>query len=252
MSLDVEDDGTDDHVRPAPPEPAVAERPVLAFLSACLTDDAGMRMQPIDLTLPGGSLTLVDTADLQHAALIADAAVGLRLPVAGQILFLGRNWQEVTPLQANAMRGRIGHSFARGNWLRGTDMLENILLPQLYHTRRTHEELCEDAARLAAAFGLPGVPLGNPDDVAEGDLLRAACIRAFLGRPRLVVIEHLPRDVLAMILEPLINAVRAARDRDAAVLWLTTERDVWSDPSIPADRWLRLRGGSMHTVTRFA
>ncbi len=238
--------------RPTAFGPGVAEASVLEFVAACLTDHAGMRLRPIDLRLPGGSLTLIDTADLQHAAVVADAAVGLQPPASGRILFMGRDWQELTPLHASALRGRIGHSFARGNWLRGTDMLENILLPQLYHTRRSLDELCEEAARLAAAFGLPGVPLGDPADVAEGDLLRAACIRAFLGRPRLVVIEHLARDVLAMILEPLINAVRAARDRDAAVLWLTAERDVWADPSIPADRWLRLRGGSLHTVTRLA
>ena len=231
-------------------ESTAARQPVLEFSDACLGDGVGVRTQPIDLALLPGSLTLIDTGDMQHAVALADAAVGLRPPVTGRVSFLGRDWQEVTPLQAQAMRGRIGHSFAAGNWLRGVDMLENILLPQLYHTRRRVDELCEEAARLAAAFGLPGVPLGEPGHVAEGDLLRAACVRAFLGRPKLIVLEHLAREVLSAIIEPLINAVRAARDRDAAVLWLTAERDVWSDPTIPADGWFRLRGGALHSVVR--
>lgn len=232
------------------PAATIDRQPVLQFCGACLIDDSGLRMQPIDLALLPGSLTLIDTADAVHATSLADAAVGLRKPAAGQVLFLGRNWAEVTLLQAQAMRGRIGHSFNAGNWLSGLDMLENVLLPQLYHTHRRVDELREEAARLAAAFGLPGVPLGDPRHVAESDLLRAACVRAFLGRPKLIVLEHLAREVLAAILEPLINAVRTARDRDAAVLWLTAERDVWSDPSIPADGWLRLRGGALHSVVR--
>lgn len=227
-----------------------ARQPVLEFSDASLTDGAGVRTQPISLALLPGSLTLIDTGDTPHAVALADAAVGLRAPASGRVSFLGRDWREVTPLQANAMRGRIGHSFSAGNWLRGVDMLENILLPQLYHTRRHIDELCAEAARLAALFGLPGVPLGAPGQVAEGDLLRAACVRAFLGRPKLIVLEHLAREVLAAIVEPLINAVRAARDREAAVLWLTAERDVWSDPTIPADGWLRLRGGALHSVRR--
>lgn len=227
-----------------------ARQPVLEFSDARLVDDAGVHTHPISLSLLPGTLTLIDTGDLPHALALADAAVGLLPPAGGRVCFLGRDWREVTPLQANAMRGRIGHSFAAGNWLRGAGMLENILLPQLYHTRRRVDELCEEAAHLAAVFGLPGVPLGAPAQVAEGDLLRAAFVRAFLGRPKLIVLEHLTREVLAAIIEPLINAVRAARDREAAVLWLTAERDVWSDPTIPADGWLRLRGGTLHSVVR--
>ena len=166
------------------------------------------------------------------------------------VRFLGRDWAEVPALHAQALRGRIGHSFADGNWLADVELLDNILLPQIYHTRRSVEGLCEEAARLAAMFGLPGLPLGDPSEIAESDLLRAAFVRAFLGRPKLILLEPQRRGLLSPILEPLINATRTARDRDAAVLWLTAERDVWSDPSIPADDWYRLRGGTLHAVPR--
>jgi phospholipid/cholesterol/gamma-HCH transport system ATP-binding protein len=234
------------------PASATERQPVLEFRSACLPDDTGMPTRPVDLTLPPGSLTLIDTGDRANAAAIADAAVGLLPPLTGRVLFLGRDWTQTAPLHANAMRGRIGHSFATGNWLPGVDMLENILLPQLYHTRRNADDLREEAARLAAMFGFPGLPLGDPRTVGEGDRLRAACVRAFLGRPKLIILEHVAGALLSAFIEPLINAVRAARDREAAVLWLTAERDVWSDASIPADAWHRLRGGALHRVARGA
>ena len=50
-------------------------------------------------------------------------------------------------------------------------------------------------------------------------LQRAACVRAFLGAPSLIVVENLADGLADGLLAPLINAMRVARDRDAAVLW---------------------------------
>jgi hypothetical protein len=35
------------------------------------------------------------------------------------------------------------------------------------------------------------------------------------------------------ILEPLIQAIREARYRGAAVIWLTKEKEIWKDATIP-------------------
>jgi phospholipid/cholesterol/gamma-HCH transport system ATP-binding protein len=228
-------------------------RPVLEFLRARIPlDGAEMQSPPIDLVLTAGSLALIEASDGQQAALLADAAVGLTPPTEGWIRFLDRDWSEVAPLHAHAMRGRIGHVFAAGNWIDGHSLLDNILLPQLYHTRRRIADLRDEAARLATMFGLPGVPSGDPGDFSPGDLQRAACVRAFLGRPKLIILEHPTQGVFPSILEPLVNAVRAARDRDAAVLWLTLERAVCTDPSMPADARHRFRNGALQTLARAA
>jgi phospholipid/cholesterol/gamma-HCH transport system ATP-binding protein len=228
-------------------------RPVLEFLSARIPlDGAGMQSPPIDLVLTAGSLALIEADDGQQAALLADAAVGLTPPRQGRIRFLDRDWSEVPPLHVQAMRGRIGHVFATGSWIDGLGLLDNILLPQLYHTRRPIAALRDEAALLATMFGLPGVPIGDPGDFSPGDLQRAACVRAFLGRPKLIILEHPTQGVFPSILEPLVNAVRAARDRDAAVLWLTLDRAVCTDPSMPADARHRFRNGALQTLARAA
>lgn len=224
--------------------------PVLVFAAARVPlDDAGRLSQPLDLSLLAGDLALMEVEERQQSAWIADAAAGLAPPRAGQIHFLERNWTEVAALHACAMRGRIGHVFTEGNWLEGLSLLDNILLPQLYHTRRPVGELRDEAARLASLFGLPGLPLGTLTPLSADDLHRVGCVRAFLGRPQLIILEH-PAENRSALLEPLVNAVRAARDRGAAVLWLTTDRDMFFDSSVPADQRLILRNGALRTIAR--
>jgi phospholipid/cholesterol/gamma-HCH transport system ATP-binding protein len=220
--------------------------PVLEFAEAWLPlpDQAGMGVA-IDLALGPGDLVLMQPGDASHERAIVDGACGLVAPEAGAIRFLGRAWAGLPPDQANALRGRIGLAFRRGAWLPYLTLLDNVLMPQLYHTRRRFAELCDEAALLARLFGLPGVPTGRPDEVPPADQQRAACVRAFLGAPALIVLESPSDGLVPGLLAPLINAMRAARDRDAAVLWFVQDPELFHDATIPATRRLRLRGAAM-------
>ncbi|MGH6902951.1 MAG: organic solvent ABC transporter ATP-binding protein [Geminicoccaceae bacterium] len=195
----------------------------------------------VDFTLHPSDLVLLQAGDDQQERALADLACGLLLPQRGTVRFLGRAWSELSADQANAHRGRIGHLVCHGAWIPYLTLLDNILLPQLHHTRRPYAEIRAEAARLASWFGLPGLPTGLPGEIPPAILQRAACVRAFLGAPALIIIESLPGDLGDDLLAPLINAMRVARDRDAAVLWFAQGAGLYDDPSLPATRRLRLR-----------
>jgi phospholipid/cholesterol/gamma-HCH transport system ATP-binding protein len=198
----------------------------------------------IALTVEPGELVLVDVRDPDHERVLADAVCGLVAPTGGAIRFLGRDWRDQTAEYANALRGRIGHLFRAGGWLPYLSVVDNIVLQQLHHTRRAYAVLRDEAARLATRFGLPGLPTGRAAEMREADLVRAACVRAFLGTPSLVVVE----DVVAEdhdLLPPLVEAMREARDRDAAILWLVQEPRLFRDPTLPATQRVQLRGSAL-------
>jgi hypothetical protein len=48
----------------------------------------------------------------------------------------------------------------------------------------------------------------------------------------------------------LVSAIRRARNRGAAVLWMTLSDEVWGDDSIPADRLFNVAGRKLTEVKR--
>jgi phospholipid/cholesterol/gamma-HCH transport system ATP-binding protein len=198
-----------------------------------------------DVTLRSGDLVLVQPGDEQHEQLLVDVACGLVRPERGTVRFLGRAWSEIGSDQANALRARIGHVLRRGAWVPHLTLLDNLMLPQLHHTRRPYAQIRTEAARWAAWFGLAGLPTGRPDELPPAILRRAGCIRAFLGAPSLIIVESLPEGLGDGLLAPLINAMRVVRDRDAAVMWFVQDANLYEDRSLPATARLRLLGDAL-------
>ena len=227
-------------------------RVILSFQDVLLAPDAAGRTESVDMSLKllGGELSLIRIERRRQGTALGDACDGLTLPQKGQVLFLGKEWSQLPPDTANALRGRIGRIFARGSWLGHLPLLENILLPQLHHTRRSVAELRDEAVMLAQRFGLPGVPTGLLKESLPLDRQRAACVRAFMGQPVLIVIEEQSAGCFKEMMPNLINAVRETRNRGAAVVWLTSDKFIWRDPSIPATRRYRLAGGQLMEVRR--
>jgi phospholipid/cholesterol/gamma-HCH transport system ATP-binding protein len=186
----------------------------------------------IALSIEAGALAMV-LLEAEHTHLpLADLAVGILAPDAGCVRFLGTDWLDMTPTAAADTRGRVGRVFEGNPWIESMEVSQNIMLAQLHHTRRTMADLTRQAEELSRAFGLPGLPLHSPSTVQGKDLARAACVRAFMGQPDLLILERPTAGVYPEILPVLLNMLRSARSRGAAVLWLTDNPDVWNDPAV--------------------
>jgi len=195
---------------------------------------------PLELTMVRGEFALIECWNPEAAGHFADICCGLQPLERGAARFVGLDWARVPDTESSAMRGRIGRVFHDVNWIPFLDMESNILLSQRHHTRRSLPDLRARAAALAVEFGLPGLPAGSPSRLSPGDLVRAACVRAFLGEPLLILLEFAVHSEHADLIAPLINAISHARNRGAAVIWLTESDAVWRDPSLPATQRLRL------------
>lgn len=195
-----------------------------------------------------GDLVLIRVVDLDQAELWADLAVGLVTPENGQVCILGNDLSDLDTETCNWLRGRVGRVFSRGNWMDRLSLLDNILLSARHHSGRSDDDLRAEASALATAFDLPGIPLGTPDGFTRIDLQRAACVRAFLGNPRLVILEDPTYSARGNLLRPLVGAIRAARDRGAAVLWFSLAAEIWRDQSIPVTRRYRMTANELMEV----
>src|SRR5688500_8386110 len=182
----------------------------------------------VSFELGAGDLLLVRIERENERLALADASEGLLQPQRGAVHFLGDDWAHLTSDQAAARRGKIGRLFDDEGWISDLDVDENILLSQLHHTTRTEADIMDEALKFARVFGLPGLPRGRPGKVRRWDLRKAACIRAFLGKPALIILEQPVRGVYADFIAPLLDAVQSARRRAAAVLWTVTDPQIWN------------------------
>lgn len=230
-----------------------AGEPILQLEGASLAiEPAGGATAPVDITVAAGDLVLVDLVGARRAAAFADAVAGLLPPLAGRVLFEGRDWQAMPPPAAEALRGRIGRAFRDDLWLPFLSVAENIVLRPAYHTRTSPSGLITEASRLCRLLGLPGVPSAYPGEATEEDLRRAALARAFLGTPHLVVLEHPTERLGPALLGPILRLARTIRDEGGAVLWLLFGEAREVGAAVPATRRLRLIGNRILPVGKAA
>jgi phospholipid/cholesterol/gamma-HCH transport system ATP-binding protein len=202
----------------------------------------------VGLSLAPGALVVVLLEKEQVHVPLADAAEGLVSPVQGTITFLGEDWQTMAANRVAAQRGRIGRVFEGESWLGDLDVDQNITLAQRHHTRRPVTEIEQEATQLCRVFGLGGLLGGRPSNARWQDLQKAACVRAFLGAPILILLENPTVGIYADVIAPLIDTVRRARQRGAAVLWTTNDLQVWNHPGLNATARWRMLGSPMCVI----
>lgn len=174
----------------------------------------------ITLELCAGEAGLVLVPPHSDGLPLADLAEGLVTPDSGSVKFADAEWEEMDPDQAATARGRIGRVFEKRGWISNLDVDENITLAQRHHTTRPLAAIEAEALTFAKQFGFDELPHLRPALLRGGDLRRAAWIRALLGAPRLVLLEHPLREIPSANAVQLLDAVNAARARGAAALWI--------------------------------
>lgn len=175
----------------------------------------------LDLELLRGQVAFVRVDDQSDATSLVDLCLGLADPAAGSACFLGTDWKARTPMQRLHRRRRIGAVVQADIWPSHMTVLESVLVARSYHFDQPRDELIADATRLARLFGLPGLPADRPESTARHALLRAACVRGFLGSPDLIVVQDRMLDQAHDLALPMAQAISAACDRGGSVLWIT-------------------------------
>ncbi len=164
---------------------------------------------------------LATEEDDRRVRRLANAAVGIEAPLEGAVRFAGEDWSALSPAAAEHRRARIGRVFCGAAWVSNLDVDENVLLARLHHTHRRLREWRAEAERIAHALGLTALPSGRAAWTPPRELQRAQWVRALLGAPDLLILEHPERGAEPGDLAAFGKAADAARARGAGVLWIT-------------------------------
>lgn len=203
------------------------------------------------LELAPGELALIQADDESLITRFTELCLGLVPPQSGVVAALGLDWQDLSEVAARRLRGRIGIVSLDGGWAPQHSVADSVILAALQHRVATADELRDRAAELCRRFGLPGLPLQRPGDLSPAQLACAACARAFLARPALLILEApLRGNTVPELRLPLLEALAMAQP--AACLWLTTSLSVWTDRAVPAAQRLRLGSHGIEQAGRVA
>ncbi len=223
--------------------------PILQLVAALPFLEAGaLPNVALDLVLMPGDCALIEAPDAGAATAFADLCSGMRGLRSGEARFMGYDWTALGPERAAALRGRIGRIHQRGAWIGTLDTHVNIMLARLHHTREPETAIAEAATELARRFGLPGLPLTRPDRLSEADLARAGCVRAFLGEPRLLLLESAIGADRPDITRPLLDLLSGALDRGAAAICFTRDVPFWMAQAFPVTHRLQLLDDGLKAV----
>jgi ABC-type multidrug transport system ATPase subunit len=154
----------------------------------------------------------------------ADLTQALTPAHGGAVRFRGRSWADMAAPGRGPGPVPDRPVFDVGGWVSNLTVEENVLLARRHFAAAPAVDLRRRADELARSFGLPdGVPRKRPAVASQFELRLSQWARALLGDVDLLVLERPTKDVRPEAVPPFLAAVRAARDRGTAVLWVTTD-----------------------------
>jgi len=222
---------------------SLAAGSVLSLHSVALAGRDGTRAgTAFSLDLGRGDVAIVQVEDAGDAVSLVGLCLGLSDPANGHARFLGVDWTTRTPVERLQRRRRIGAVLQAETWPTHLSVEEAVLLARTFRSKQPRAEVLAEATGLARMFGLPGLPVGQRETIRRATLLRAACVRGFLGEPDMVVIQDQAVEEVSDLALPMAQAIAAAAGRGAAVLWIIANLAARAARLVQTDRVLRLDG----------
>lgn len=144
----------------------------------------------ISLTVEKGEFTAIMGASGSGKSTLLNVISTIDRVSSGEILADGRNLTEMKENELSAFRrDRLGFIFQEYNLLDTLTIGENIVLP-LNLKRTAHEKSREKLLQAAGALGVEGQLDKFPRQLSGGQRQRAACARAIITDPALVLADE--------------------------------------------------------------
>ena len=120
-----------------------------------------MPLAALDLTLSEGDFAVIEVPGSRRGAAFADLCSGLAPLTAGNVRFLGRDWDRTPRRHADALRGRIGRLFHLPLHPDTQDVANRLLLARLHHSLKPEATLRAEAPSWPSVSGCQVSPLAR-------------------------------------------------------------------------------------------
>lgn len=152
--------------------------------------------------------------------------VGLIRPTAGEVLFDGRDLNQLSPAELTETRRRFGFVFQNAALFDSMNIFDNVAFPILQHETADDDEITVRVMEKLSEVGLPSEVAGKyPAQLSGGMRKRVGLARALILQPELVVYDE-PTTGLDPIMSDVINELILATRRRYPVTSVIVTHDM--------------------------
>ena len=159
------------------------------FPRAGKTSNFFTAVQPLDIELSSGRLTVVSGRSGSGKSTLLNMLAGLLTPSAGSVCLDGTDIYALSDGALSRLRNASLGLIPQGNTaLNSLSVLENTLLPSVLYSKCAPPY--ETAASLLGQLGLGSVKDEKPSALSGGELRRMSVARALLTRPGVILADE--------------------------------------------------------------
>lgn len=160
--------------------------------------DSAFKIGITDLHVKSGEHWMLEGASGSGKSTLLQLLGGVLLPQRGEIQILGQNWADLSAASRDIYRAdHVGFIFQQFNLIPYLSVLDNVLLPCRFSTKRREEAqssgtLVDEARRLLDALGLSdkGIQNRRAGRLSVGQQQRVAAAQALIGKPSLLLADE--------------------------------------------------------------
>lgn len=150
---------------------------------------------------------------------------GIRKPLTGDVFFDSTALKELSTDELMILRRKMGILFKTGGLISNLRVLENILLPTLYHRILNEQTAIQRALELLKEYEYTKEPLAKIDDLTVFEKRVAGIVRNMLTNPEILIFEYPFDGVSKFEKKKILEMIEKLRNTATAIYILSSERD---------------------------
>ena len=201
-------------------------------------------LRGIDLSIPSGDfVAIIGPSGSGKTSLMSIIGL-LDQKFEGQYLMEGKDVRKLSSNKAAELRNQeIGFVFQQFNLLPRTSVLQNVLLPTIYHSRADDDER---ALSVIKSVGLVDKMDNQSNQLSGGQTQRVAIARALVMNPSLVLADEPTGNIDTTTSKEIMNLFKKINDQGTTVVIITHESEV----AAVAKRKVYIRDGVVEKETK--
>ncbi len=179
-------------------------------------------LREANLQIPGGEFVVVTGRSGSGKTTLLNLIAGLTRPTSGRVLFDGQDLWRLSDRQRSAIRNqKIGFVFQFPSLLPSLTVLENVLLPAIFHDS-AGEGVLDRGRGLLDSVGLSEKMLAYPRQLSAGQQQRVVIARALLNEPDLLLADEPTSNLDEQTEQEIMELFREIHARTRVTIVLVT------------------------------